>query len=87
MKSVMKYYKPYIFPMLVIIGVLFGQAMCDRALPGLMSKIINKGIVLQNLEVIKSVGLIMIVVAFGSMVFSISIVMVIGPTPPGTGVM
>lgn len=72
MKTVMKVYKPYIFAVLLIIGVLFGQAMCELALPGYMSKIINKGIVMQNLETIKSVGLIMIVVAFASMVFSIS---------------
>ena len=71
-KTVMKFYKPYIFAVLLIIGVLFGQAMCELALPGYMSKIINKGIVIQNLETIKSVGLIMIVVAFASMVFSIS---------------
>ncbi|MDO4859843.1 MAG: ABC transporter ATP-binding protein [Bacillota bacterium] len=72
MKTVMKFYKPYIFAVLLIIGVLFGQAMCELALPGYMSKIINKGIVMQDLETIKSVGLIMIVVAFASMVFSIS---------------
>ena len=70
MKTVMKFYKPYVFAVLLIIGVLFGQAMCELALPGYMSKIINKGIVMQDLETIKSVGLIMIVVAFASMVFS-----------------
>lgn len=71
MKSVMRYYKPYILPVIVIIGVLFGQAMCELALPGYMSDIINNGIVKQDMGIIRHVGLIMIVVAFGSMVFSI----------------
>ena len=71
MKSVMRYYRPYILPVIVIIGVLFGQAMCELALPGYMSDIINNGIVKQDMGIIRHVGLIMIVVAFGSMVFSI----------------
>lgn len=71
MKSVMRYYRPYILPVIVIIGVLFGQAMCELALPGYMSDIINNGIVKQDMGTIRHVGLIMIVVAFGSMVFSI----------------
>lgn len=67
----MRYYRPYILPVIVIIGVLFGQAMCELALPGYMSDIINNGIVKQDMGTIRHVGLIMIVVAFGSMVFSI----------------
>ena len=67
----MRYYRPYILPVIVIIGVLFGQAMCELALPGYMSDIINNGIVKQDMGIIRHVGLIMIVVAFGSMVFSI----------------
>ncbi|MBR6444096.1 MAG: ABC transporter ATP-binding protein, partial [Firmicutes bacterium] len=44
----------------------------ELALPGYMSEIINKGIVMQHMDTIYHVGMIMIVVAFGSMAFSIS---------------
>ncbi|MBR6444186.1 MAG: ABC transporter ATP-binding protein, partial [Firmicutes bacterium] len=72
MKTVLRYYRPYLIFVIMIIGVLFGQAMCELALPGYMSEIINKGIVMQHMDTIYHVGMIMIVVAFGSMAFSIS---------------
>lgn len=39
-----KYFKPYIFLILLVIGLLFAQAQADLALPDYMSKIINNGI-------------------------------------------
>ena len=50
MRTVMKYYKPYVW--LIVFNLLFllGQAMCELALPGYMSDIINNGIVVQDMD-------------------------------------
>lgn len=53
------------FFMLLIIAVLFGQVMCELALPGYMSDIINKGIVKGDMDAIYHFGKIMIAVTFG----------------------
>lgn len=71
MKHILKFYKQYIPFILLIILLLFAQAMCELALPGYMSDIINNGIVKGNLNYVKSMGLIMIAVSAGSMVCAI----------------
>ena len=53
MKTTLKYYRPYILPIVLIIAFLFGQAMCELALPGYMSDIINNGIVKQDMGYIR----------------------------------
>jgi len=72
MKTVLKYYKPYLIFFLLNLAVIFGQAMCEMALPGYMSDIINKGIVAGDMAHIKKTGLLMIAVAAGSMIFAIA---------------
>jgi ATP-binding cassette, subfamily B, multidrug efflux pump len=71
MKTTLKYYKPYILYILLVIAFLFGQAMCELALPGYMSDIINNGIIKQDMAYIKHTGLIMIGVAAITVVCSI----------------
>ena len=71
MKYVLHYYKKFIPLIVLIAAFLFGQAMCELALPGYMSEIINNGIVKSDLSYVKSMGLIMIVVSAGSMVCAI----------------
>jgi len=66
MRIIFKYYKKYIPFILLIVGVLFGQAMCELALPGYMSDIINEGIIMQNMDTIYRLGIIMIAVTLGS---------------------
>ena len=44
MTRLMKYAEPYIGMIILAIMLLFGQAMCDLALPDFMSDIVNKGI-------------------------------------------
>ena len=56
MKKVLSYFKPYKMSVLLIIAVLFCQAMCELALPGYMSDIINNGIVKGNMNYILSTG-------------------------------
>ena len=63
MKEMLKYYKPYIPIILLIIAALFGQAMCELALPGYMSDIINFGIIKSDMSYIYKTGAIMLLVA------------------------
>ena len=44
MLRLIKYLKPYSWLMLLISGLLFGQAMAELALPDFMSRIVNIGI-------------------------------------------
>ncbi|MCB6993469.1 ABC transporter ATP-binding protein/permease [bacterium 210820-DFI.6.37] len=63
MKEILKYYRPYIPVILLIIAALYGQAMCELALPGYMSDIINFGIIKGDMSYIYKTGTIMILVA------------------------
>lgn len=44
MLKIIKHLKPFITSILIVIGLLFVQAMCDLALPDYTSKIVNVGI-------------------------------------------
>jgi ATP-binding cassette, subfamily B, multidrug efflux pump len=44
MRKLVKFLKPYGWPILLIFALLFGQAMSDLALPGLMANIVNTGV-------------------------------------------
>ena len=72
MKTVLKYYRPYVWLILLNLAFLFGQAMCELALPGYMSDIINNGIVAQDMDYIKKVGIIMIAVSAATVLFSLA---------------
>ena len=72
MKTVLKYYKPYIPHILFVILFLFGQAMCELALPAYMSDIIDEGIVKSDMPYIWRTGVIMIVISAGTMVFAVA---------------
>ena len=71
MKQVLKFFKPCIPAILLIIALLFGQAMCELALPGYMSDIINDGIIKQDMDYIYSTGIMMLIIAVGSMLCAI----------------
>lgn len=72
MRTVLGYYKKYIPIILLIFGLLFGQAMCELALPNYMSGIINNGIVKSDMAYIRHIGLEMIVIAAFCTAFSIT---------------
>ena len=63
MKTVFGYYKIYIPFMFIVLFALFGQVWCELSLPRYMSDIIDNGIVAGDMNHIKSVGTIMILVA------------------------
>lgn len=64
MKEMLKYYKPYVPAIFLIVAALFGQALCELALPGYMSDIINFGIIKGDMSYIYRVGIVMILVSF-----------------------
>ncbi|HIU25332.1 MAG TPA: ABC transporter ATP-binding protein [Candidatus Copromorpha excrementigallinarum] len=70
MKYVLRYYRPYCPYIILILLLLFGQAMCELALPGYMSDIINNGIVATDMEYIKRTGIIMAGVSAAAVVCS-----------------
>lgn len=72
MKTLIKYYKPYVFLIILNLAFLFGQAMCELALPGYMSDIINDGIVKGDMGFIRHTGLIMLTVAAGTALFAVA---------------
>lgn len=68
---VLKYYRKYIPFILAIIVFLFGQAMCELALPGYMADIINNGIVQGDQPYILTTGGWMLLVSLGSVAFAV----------------
>lgn len=71
MRTVFKYYKKYVLMIIMTLAFLFGQAMCELALPGYMSDIINDGIVKSDMGYIWRTGIVMIVVSCGSVICSV----------------
>lgn len=67
MKKVLSYLKPYTGAMIFCILLTFCQSMLDLLLPDLMSDIINKGIVGQNLDEVYRYGRYMIYATAGFM--------------------
>lgn len=63
MKETLKYYKPYLPMILLVILALFGQVMCELSLPEYMSDIINFGIIPGDLNYIYRTGGIMLLVS------------------------
>ncbi len=72
MKTVLKHYKPYIPFIVLILAFLFGQAMCELALPGYMSDIINNGIIKQDMDYIWRTGIIMLAISAATVICSLA---------------
>lgn len=72
MKKVLSYYKKYIPYICIIVVVLFAQVICELLLPKYMADIINNGIVAGDLAHIKSVGCIMLLIAAGAALCSMT---------------
>ncbi|ADZ84273.1 ABC transporter ATP-binding protein [Cellulosilyticum lentocellum] len=71
MLKIMKYLKPYIGYILLAVGLLFTQAMCDLSLPDYMSKIINQGILMKDNGFILQTGGIMLLISLGGVIAAI----------------
>lgn len=71
MARLIKYVEPYFGMVIFAIMLLFGQAICDLALPDYMSDIVNKGITNGNATYIIKLGFQMLGISLISAVFSI----------------
>lgn len=71
MLKIMKYLKPYIGYILLAVGLLFTQAMCDLSLPDYMSKIINQGILMKDNGFILQTGGVMLLISLGGVIAAI----------------
>jgi ATP-binding cassette, subfamily B, multidrug efflux pump len=71
MFKIRKYFKPYIWALLSVVGLLFIQAMADLALPDYMSKIVNFGIVESDISYIIRIGGLMLLISLLSAVCTI----------------
>ena len=60
MLKLLKYLKPYILQLLILIGLTYVQVMASLKLPDYMSSIVNKGIIAQNMDFIWNTGLKML---------------------------
>lgn len=72
MKKSLAFFKHYLPLIFLVILCLFGQAMCELALPSYMSDIIDKGIIPGNMPYIYHTGISMLIVTAFSVVFAIS---------------
>lgn len=73
MARLLKYVEPYIGVVIIAILLLFGQAICDLALPDYMSDIVNKGITNGDAAYIIKLGFQMLGISLISAVFSITV--------------
>ena len=56
MKHLVKYFKPYIFLLIILLFLVWGQAFVNLSLPDYMAKIITDGIVKKDLAAVWSNG-------------------------------
>ncbi|KUK77125.1 MAG: Xenobiotic-transporting ATPase, partial [candidate division WS6 bacterium 34_10] len=69
--KLLKYLKPYILLILLLLGLTYAQVMASLALPDYMAKIVNEGIVNQDVGLIWSTGVTMILITLGGAVASV----------------
>lgn len=60
MKQLVKYFKPYIFLLIILIFLVWGQSFVNLSLPDYMSKIITNGIIKKDLSAVWSNGVSML---------------------------
>jgi len=71
MKKVLKYLNPYRIPIIIAMVLIFLQSMSNLYLPTLMSDIVNKGVIGQNMDSVWSYGGKMLLFTVGAMICSI----------------
>src|SRR5947209_12872625 len=65
MGKLLKYFKPYLGLLILLLVFTIGQVTANLSLPDYMANIINHGIVGQDRSVVYHYGLIMLIVALG----------------------
>ncbi|MFH0819285.1 MAG: ABC transporter ATP-binding protein [Patescibacteria group bacterium] len=66
MKAVLKYFKPFIFQFIILLGAVYLSVAATLALPDLMAKIIDEGIVGTNQTIIWQTGGWMLLLSLGA---------------------
>ena len=73
MTRLLRYAEPYFWLILAAVMLLFGQAMCDLALPDYMSDIVNEGIATGDTGTIIGIGFKMILISLTGGMLSIAV--------------
>lgn len=63
MSKLLKYFKPYIFMLIILLGLVYLQALSSLALPDYMANIINKGIIAEDNSVVIRQGIYMLLIS------------------------
>ena len=71
MKKLLKYFKPYIWQILILVVFTYFQVMANLRLPDYMAKIINDGIITADMTAIYNNGLLMLLVTLAGAVCAI----------------
>jgi len=65
MKKLLKYFKPYLWPLVLLVIFVYLQVMANLQLPDYMAKIVNEGIIAGDMNAIYSHGLMMLLITLG----------------------
>jgi ATP-binding cassette subfamily B protein len=71
LRQLVKYFKPYIFLLIILIFFVWGQSFVNLSLPDYMSKIITNGIVKKDLSAVWSNGIAMLLLTLLGGIFTI----------------
>jgi len=71
--KILKYFKPYIWAILALTALTYLQVRANLQLPDYMAKIINDGIIKQDMNAIYQNGGLMLLVTLGGAVCAIGI--------------
>lgn len=71
MHTLLRYFRPYVWPLLLLVGSVTGSVAASLALPDYMAKIINEGIVGSDLHVVWVTGALMLTISLGGGLSSI----------------
>ncbi len=73
MRKLAHYFIPYLLPLVLLLGLVYGQTWTTLALPNYMATIIDNGVVARSTRVIYHTGLLMILVALLGGVFMVCV--------------
>ena len=73
MKHLVKYFKPYILWLILLIGLVWVQSQVNLALPDYMAKIVNLGILKKDLNAVWGNGLTMLLITVGGGICTVAV--------------
>jgi len=72
-KHLVKYFKPYILWLILLIGLVWVQSQVNLALPDYMAKIVNLGILKKDLNAVWGNGLTMLLITVGGGICTVAV--------------